>query len=130
MIKSRSIMLVDDNKIDLFIHGEVIKKTGFGGKVICFTSGGDALNHLSDINGEWPDIILLDIHMPIMNGFDFLTRYEKLPEANRQKCKVVMVSSSLDSEDLKKAKTNSEVADFLGKPLDHEKLSALFASVF
>ncbi|MES2681430.1 MAG: response regulator [Bacteroidota bacterium] len=131
MTKTPLIMLVDDNKIDLFIHGEIIKKIPFNAVTISFNFAGDALTYLEE-NGEaaWPGVIMLDIHMPIMNGFDFLSKYEKLPEAYRKKCKVVMISSSLDNEDMKKAQTNKDVAAFLEKPLNAEKFVTLLSSFF
>ena len=124
------IMLVDDNKIDLFIHGEVLKRIPVITKVLQYTFAGEAINYLEENTEQsWPDVILLDIHMPIMNGFDFLMKYEKLPQALREKCKVIMVSSSLDSGDLDMAKTNPEVFAFLEKPMNTDKLKDLLASV-
>lgn len=123
-------MLVDDNKIDLFIHMEVIKRIPAVKEVMQYTFAGDALNYLGENDSQnWPDIIMLDIYMPIMNGFDFLINYEKLPPASREKCKVLLVSSTLDNEDLKKAKTNSEVFAFLEKPLNLDKLKTVIISL-
>ena len=118
-----TIMLVDDNKIDLFIHSEVMKRIPSVTSVMEYTFAGDAFTYLEEHGvGAWPDVILLDIHMPMMDGFDFLDNYEKLPAASRQKCRVIMLSSSLNGEDHEKAKANGLVFDFLGKPLDIEKL--------
>lgn len=129
MSKRVDIMLVDDNNIDLFIHGEVIKRMPDVTSVMQYAFAGDAISYLEQNTADkWPDVILLDIHMPIMNGFDFLLKYEKLPEALRKNCKVIMVSSSLDSGDHKKAKANAAVFDFLGKPLNMEKLLELILS--
>ncbi len=124
MSNGLAIMLVDDNKIDLFIHSEVIKRLPFDTTVMQFSFAGDALKYL-EASQAWPQVILLDIHMPIMDGFDFLAKYAQLPAALRHTCKVIMLSSSLEQNDLKKAKTNSEVLDFLGKPLNLEKLQEL-----
>ena len=130
MKNNLKIMLVDDNKIDLFIHVEVIKRIPAVKEVMQYTFAGDALNYLQENDSQnWPDLIMLDIYMPIMNGFDFLISYEKLPRISRQNCKVILVSSTLDNEDLKKAKTNSEVFAFLEKPLNPDKLKDIIISI-
>ena len=122
-MSSQILMLIDDNKIDLFIHNEVIKRIPYEKTILQYVFAGDAITYLTENDiSKWPDVILLDIHMPIMNGFDFLIEYAKLPKELRDKCRVIMVSSSLDTEDLKKAKLNSEVFDYLEKPLNMEKL--------
>ena len=125
-MSERLIMLVDDNKIDLFIHGEMIKRMPFEKIVLQFPFAGDALAYLkgNDLS-RWPDIILLDIHMQIMDGFGFLAEYRKFSEKCRDKCKVVMASSSLDAGDMKKVRDNSDVFEFLEKPLDMKKLEKI-----
>ena len=116
-------MLVDDNKIDLFIHSEIIKRMPFEKTILQFPFAGDSLDFLRENDlVAWPDVILLDIYMPVMNGFDFLKEYAKFPQELREKCRVIMVSSSLDTSDLKLAKQDSNVFDFLEKPLDMEKV--------
>lgn len=130
MSNNLKIMLVDDNKIDLFIHAEIIKRIPFVTVVTQFTIGGEALNYLIENDSQkWPDVIMLDIHMPIMNGFDFLIKYKNLPLASRTMCNVILVSSTLDNEDLQKAKLNPEVFAFLEKPLSLEKLRDVLTSL-
>ena len=68
------------------------------------------------------DVILIDIQMPVMDGFDFLAKYQNLPDEKRRKTKIVMVSSSLDINDLRRAKENPNVLDLLSKPLNMNEL--------
>jgi CheY-like chemotaxis protein len=119
-------MLVDDDKIDLFINSELIKQIPNITSVIQYPSAADALKFLEqNSDSGWPDVILLDIHMPVMNGFDFLVQYVKLPESSRKKSKVIMLSSTLSSEDLEQVKANTETKGFLEKPLNITNLTEL-----
>lgn len=119
-------MLIDDNRIDLFIHNEFIRKMNIANGVMEYSFAKEALEFLqNNDSSKWPDLILLDIHMPIMNGFDFLEEYSELPLHLRQNCKIVIVSSSLDKGDKAKARENIFVLDLLEKPLNIVKLMDL-----
>jgi CheY-like chemotaxis protein len=72
-----------------------------------------------------PDLIFLDIMMPIMDGFGFLDEFAKLPDDITQKCKIVMLSTSESFKDLNKANKNRFVYKFLNKPLNEQVLTAL-----
>jgi CheY-like chemotaxis protein len=122
MAQDNLIMLVDDNKIDLFIHTEIIKQISSRATCMNFNFAGDALLYLSNKKDNWPNIILLDIHMPIMNGFDFLSQYKKFPNNLRAVCKIIMLSSSLNPNDQEKIKQESEVFAFIEKPLSEDKI--------
>ena len=126
MNKKIRIMLIDDNKIDLFIHNEFIRKLNIASSVSQYSFAREALDFLQHNDAlAWPELILLDIHMPIMNGFDFLEEYGKLPMNLRQNCKIVIVSSSLDTGDKMKAKENSFIVELFEKPLNTKKLMDL-----
>jgi CheY-like chemotaxis protein len=126
MNKKLLVMLIDDNRIDLFIHHEFIKQMNIAHSVLEYQSASDALDYLiKNDYDKWPEVILLDIHMPIMNGFEFLIKYSTLPILLREKTNIVIVSSSLDTGDVVKAKDSSLVLELLEKPLNTEKLRAL-----
>lgn len=126
MIKKITVMLIDDNKIDLFIHNEFIKKMNIAHSVKEYSFAKEALQFLKETESNgWPELILLDIHMPVMNGFDFLEEYLELPLASRQKCHIVIVSSSLDTDDKVKVKENELVLELYEKPLNTSELLAL-----
>jgi response regulator RpfG family c-di-GMP phosphodiesterase len=114
------VMLVDDNDTDNFISRRIIEITKFADNVIIKNSGKSALEYLdqnkSDDNNI-PDIIFLDINMPIVDGFVFLYEFEKFEEQLKDKCKVVILSSSDNKRDIDKIVNNDHVIKFITKPL-------------
>ena len=126
MANKISIMLIDDNKIDLFIHTEFIKQINIAYAISEYAFASEALKFLKQNEiDKWPHLILLDIHMPIMNGFDFIEKYSELPLSHREKCNVLIVSSSLDTGDKTKSKENPYILGLLEKPMNTEKLKNL-----
>lgn len=118
------IMLIDDNPMDNFINQRMIESCGFAAQVICFESAPEALLHLEK-NEALPSLILLDINMPEMNGFEFLEAFEKLNTTIHEHCKVLMLSTSENFKDLNRANKNRFVSKFLNKPLSVNVLKAI-----
>lgn len=124
--KYKKVMVIDDNEIDLYIAEMLMATAGFAEKVVCVSSAKEALAYLKALSAEpdeLPQFIFLDINMPEMTGFDFLNEYQHLAENIRKRCIIMMLTTSLDDEDRKKAEHNQFVRKFLNKPLDRDKLS-------
>lgn len=121
-----SILLIDDNNIDNYINKAVITKLNITENIIVKLSAIDALDYLNSLTEEFPQIIFLDIRMPIMDGFGFLREFEKIALDKRENCIVYMLSSSTNEEDITTAKSFSCVKKYLNKPLRLEVVKELF----
>jgi len=114
------VMLVDDNDTDNFISRRIIEITKFADEVVIKNSGKSALEYLEDHKtnqSKLPDLIFLDINMPIVDGFVFLYEFEKFDYSIKDKCKVIILSSSDNKRDIDKIVNNDHVIKFITKPL-------------
>jgi CheY-like chemotaxis protein len=122
------VMLVDDNETDNFISKRIIEITKFARRVEVKNSGKSALDYLKENQSsaeELPNIIFLDINMPIVDGFVFLYEFEKFSEVVRNKCKVIILSSSDNKRDIDKIVNNNHVIKFITKPLTEVALDEI-----
>jgi len=128
--KPISILLVDDDEINNFISIKLIKKALIYTEITACLDGSYAINELLNIQDrnpdDLPDYILLDINMPIMNGWEFLDEYKRLGIDPLGKSKIFIISSSVFSNDINKAKSYDLVKDFISKPLNVDKIKELF----
>ncbi|MEM6359615.1 MAG: response regulator [Bacteroidota bacterium] len=118
-------MLVDDNETDNFISKRIIEITKFANRVEVKNSGKSALDYLRDNQEnteELPNLIFLDINMPIVDGFVFLYEFEKFNNLIKDKCKVIILSSSDNKRDIDKIVNNNHVIKFITKPLTETAL--------
>jgi CheY-like chemotaxis protein len=122
------VMLVDDNDTDNFISKRIIEITKFAKRIEVKNSGKSALEYLEKEQNNpenLPNIIFLDINMPIVDGFVFLFEFENFEDIVRNKCKVVILSSSDNKRDIEKIVDNDYVVKFITKPLNEQSLREL-----
>lgn len=119
-----TLMLIDDSDIDQMIYRRIARKSGLVKNLVQFLDARKALDHLNDPTSERPDLILLDINMPGMDGFEFLEA--ATGDLGTDLCPiVVMLTTSLNPKDEVRAKSFEVVRDFLNKPLTVDQLAAL-----
>ncbi len=126
----RLVMLVDDNDTDNFISQRIIQITEFSAEVVVKNSGKSALEYLeqnADKPENLPEIIFLDINMPIVDGFVFLYEFEKFPDTIKSHSKIIILSSSDNRRDIDKIIDNDYVIKFITKPLTEDALEEIKA---
>lgn len=122
----RTTLLIDDSDIDLFIQRRLLEVYNFSRELHSFESAVEALQWLGKAGKEEvPDIIFLDLNMPEMDGFEFLTQFNELPLSVKGKSKIVIATSSNDPEEKKRALASEGVILFITKPLKKADIEAL-----
>ncbi len=125
-----SILLVDDDEINNFISIKLIKKALLSTEIAACLNGKFAIEQLIEMQkkgvDKLPDYILLDINMPIMNGWEFLDEYIRLNIDPVGKTKIFIISSSVFSNDINKARSYPLVKSFISKPLSVDKIKEMF----
>lgn len=128
MKKIKRLYIIDDDSLFKFLTKRGIQETQLVDNIEVFSNGLEALNFVNTIlkdSDKLPDIILLDIDMPVMDGWDFLEEYIKLlPEINK-KINIYIISSSNDPADIIRSKNYPIVKDFIIKPVTKQKFIEL-----
>jgi CheY-like chemotaxis protein len=126
MSKGIRLLVIDDDDINIFIMKKMVQKTGYETDMVSKTNGQIAIDYIKELietNQPLPDLILIDVNMPVLNGWEFLESYEEL---NVEKnIEMYMLSSSIYENDREKAKTFKSVKGFICKPLSIEQVTEL-----
>jgi CheY-like chemotaxis protein len=133
----RKVLCVDDDTISLTISQLLLKRTGFAAEVDTAIDGSEALEYFENLFandpdpvGNAPELVLLDINMPVMNGWEFLEEYNPRYAAKLSNTHIIILSSTIDPEDFALAKQYPVVQQFISKPLSIENLEELKVSDF
>ncbi|MBF9239341.1 response regulator [Hymenobacter sp. BT683] len=129
----RCILLVDDDPTTNYLNRKLLVSMGASGEVLTALNGQEALAILNakfqQVDATCPDLIFLDVNMPLMNGFEFLDAYRQLPAEQQGATVVVMLTTSLHPRDVERAQ-QLPVSGFLTKPLTREKVSEIIGGHF
>lgn len=119
MKPDKIVWLIDDQEMAVFLTAHTLRINKFTSNIRSFTNAKEALAELKACTNTnlFPDIIFLDLEMPLVDGWGFLEVYRKFPKEVKQRCTLYILSSSIDEEDINKSKLYEEVRDFLNKPL-------------
>lgn len=129
--KYRTVMLIDDNEIDNLINQKMIEAASIADNIYTHTGAKSAIEFLKNMEKlgvaeeVLPDVIFLDIDMPLMDGFQFLDEFEKLTTVAKKKCRIVMLTSSINPQDFNRSKKYENVKLYLNKPLSHDSIVKL-----
>lgn len=130
MSKKLKVLVIDDDEIHIFIVQKLIEKTKKEVELIAKTNGLAAINYLQQVIAEGtglPDIVLVDINMPVLDGWEFLIRYQALPINDRPA--IYILSSSVHYADVERAALFTEVRGFIYKPISVDYLCELLDEV-
>lgn len=131
-----TVMLIDDNEIDNLINQKMLEAAGICDVIITHTGAKSALEFLKNVeklsskagNDILPQLIFLDIDMPIMDGFQFLEEFAKMSGTVREYCKIIMLTSSINPQDLARSKKSKYVVKYINKPLTQESIEKITKS--
>ena len=119
------VLLVDDNTINNFLNRQVLELTLFSRYIVETINGIDALKYLKSAASDpdqIPELIFLDVYMPLLDGIGFLQEFNKLPKSILSKSRILVLSSTLDPSDISKVYESPYVMKFIEKPLTRQKI--------
>jgi CheY-like chemotaxis protein len=120
----KDVLLVDDDNVCNFLSTKLLQRLGFVNDIHTAVNGEEAINLFNDYykgSRHLPDIILLDLSMPVMDGFEFIEAFRRLKLPNKENVKIIIVTSSFDPEDMQRANALG-ISQYITKPLTERML--------
>lgn len=128
--KLNCILLVDDDPDDNMFHQIILEEMNIVNNIDIVVNGLEAIAYLKQENRTPPELIFLDINMPKMNGWEFLEQYKHLDANQKARVTIVILTTSANPDDIKKAKQIQEVTGFETKPLSKEIMTDILNEHF
>nr|WP_294934797.1 response regulator [uncultured Flavobacterium sp.] len=132
MNKVKTLTLIDDDNVFVFLTTKTIQQTELVDFITVYGNGLDAINFIKENKSkadQLPEIILLDLSMPVMNGWQFLEEFSKLNGDLAKKIPIYICSSSISPADIERAAAINDVADYIVKPITKNKLIEVIHSL-
>lgn len=120
--------IIDDDNIYVSLIKKIIQSKNLCSELLIFNNGQQSMNYFKEnINKDKiPEIILLDLNMPVMDGWEFLEKFSKIKDNLQKEIKLYVVSSSINPSDVNRAKSSPAVQDYLIKPVHIKNLESIF----
>ena len=128
----KDVLVVDDDSIANFLIERIVQSTGLARNISKALNGREALEVIKsrhEDTGSFPDVILLDLNMPLMNGFEFIKAYRELEIDGTDEVLIILVTSSNDPSDIQRAK-DLGIKYYLTKPLSADAIKGIFRTEF
>lgn len=129
MNRVETICIIDDDPIYIFGMKKMITVNNICSNILIFHNGHEAIEYLTSNNPQIPDVIFLDINMPIMDGWDFLNEFCKIKNKFSKEIYVNMVTSSIDPNDIERSKGYKDIKNYLVKPVKQEDIRTIFSTI-
>lgn len=131
--KLNSILLVEDDRATNYLYEILIEKADCTEQILIAEDGQEAIEILKlGVEGKYPqpNLIFLDINMPIMNGWEFIEEYQKLELVQKDKVKIVMITASFNPDEQTRAEAIKEISGFRNKPITVDMLNKILQEYF
>jgi CheY-like chemotaxis protein len=119
--------IIDDDKIFTYGFKKFMQLKGIFAEILDFSNGSEAIDYLKSpaFAGKLPDIIFVDINMPIMDGWEFTQNFEEIKSHLGKNIALYAISSSIDLNDISRAKNNPAIIDYILKPIDELSMAGI-----